>query len=117
MAIRIVSARVAIAMSLATLLVIPVEAAARSSGVGFGTHHFFSGSRFMQRHRARNTAPYAGYFAGLTPSIYDESAGYIPPLPQSPQNPPYVLNCHRSQETIVVPVEGGGDQQVRITRC
>jgi hypothetical protein len=105
------------AMSLATLLVIPVEAAARSNGVGFGTRHHFSGSRFMQRHRARNTAPYAGYIAGLTPGIDDESAGYVIALPQSPQNPPHVLTCHRSRETIAVPVEGGGDQQVRITRC
>jgi len=124
MAIRIGAARVAAAVSLATLLLIPIAAVARSGGLGFGARHSFVGSPFKQRHRAFNTVPYGGYggyggyVAGtLSGAAYGESN--IPPLQgrEFPPDPPRVLTCHRSQETMVVPVEGGGEQQIRITRC
>jgi len=116
MAIRTGAARVAVAVSLATLSLIPIAAVARSGGAGVGAHHGFVGSRLMQRHRAFNALPYGGFVAG-TLSSYGESD--IPPLQgwQFPPDPPRVLTCHRSRETMAVPVEGGGEQQVRVTRC
>jgi hypothetical protein len=127
MAIRIDAARVAAAVSFATLLLIPIAAVARSGGLGFGARHSFVGSPLMQRSRALNAVPYGGYggfgdyggfVAGTWPGAsYGESN--IPPLHgrEFPPDPPRVLTCHRSQETMVVPAEGGGEQQIRITRC
>jgi len=118
MAIRTGAARVAVAVSLATLLLIPIAAVARSGGAGVGAHHGFVGSRLMQRHRAFNAFPYGGYVAvTLSSAPYGESD--IPPLQgrEFPPDPPRVLTCHRSRETMAVPVEGGGEQQIRITRC
>jgi hypothetical protein len=109
MAIRIGAARVAVAVSLIALLLIPIAAVARSGGVGFGSPH---------RYRAFNTFPYGGFVTGMVSSVsYGDSN--IPPLQarELPPDPPRVLTCHRSQETITVPVESGGEQPVRITRC
>ena len=123
MAIRTGAARVAAAVSLATLVLIPIGAVARSGGVGVGARHSFVGSPFMQRHlmqrhRAFNAFPYGGYVAGtLSSASYSESD--IPPLQARafPPDPPRALTCHRSRETMAVPAEGGGEQQVRVTRC
>ena len=123
MAIQIGAARVAVAVSLATLLFIPTAAVARSGGVGIGARHSFVGSPFMQRnlmrrHRAFNAFPYGGYVAGtLSSASYSESD--IPPLQarEFPPEPTRALTCHRSRETMAVPAEGGGEQQVRVTRC
>jgi hypothetical protein len=121
MAIRIGAARVAAAVSFATLLLIPIAAVARSGGLGFGARHNFVGSPLMQRHRAFYAVPYGGYggFVAGTFSSASYGESNIPPLQgrEFPPDPPRVLTCHRSQETMVVPVEGGGEQQVRITRC
>lgn len=121
MAIRIGAARVAAAVSLATLLLIPTAAVARSGGLGFGVRHSFVGSPFKQRHRAFNAVPYGGYGGYVAGTFSSASYGdsNIPPLQgrEFPPDPPRVLTCHRSQETMVVPVEGGGEQQIRITRC
>ena len=118
MAIRIDAARVAAAVSLATLLLIPIAAVARSGGLGFGARHSFVGSPLMQRSRAFNALPYGGFVAGTLSSAYDSESN-IPSLQgrEFPPDPPRVLTCHRSQETMVVPVEGGGEQRIRITRC
>jgi hypothetical protein len=124
MAIRIGAARVAAAVSFATLLLIPIAAVARSGGLGFGARHSFVGSPLMQRSRAFHAVPYGGYggYGGfdagtLSSAFYGESN--IPPLQgrEFPPDPPRVLTCHRSQETMMVPAEGGGEQQIRITRC
>jgi hypothetical protein len=108
MAIRIGAARVAVAVSLATLLVIPIAAVARSGGVGVGVHHSFVGSPLMRRYHAFNAVPYGGFVAGtLSSAFYSESNA--PPLQgrEFPPDPPRTLTCHRSQETIAVPIEGG----------
>jgi hypothetical protein len=118
MAFRIGAVRVAAAVSFATLLLVPIAAVARSGGLGFGARHGFVGSPLMQRYRAFNAVPYGGFVAGtLSSASYGESN--IPPLQgrEFPPDPPRILTCHRSQETMVVPVEGGGEQQIRITRC
>jgi hypothetical protein len=118
MAIRIGAARVAVAASLTALLLIPIAAVARSGGAGFGARHRFVGSPLMQRHRAFNAVPYGGFVVGTLSNTSDSESDI--PLLQSqefPPNPPRVLTCHRSQETVAVPVEGGGEQQIRITRC
>jgi hypothetical protein len=116
--VRIGAARVAVAVSLATLLLIPTAADARSVGLGFGARHGFVGSRLMQRSRAFNAVPYGSFVAGTLPSAsYGESN--IPPLQgrEFPPDPPRALTCYRTQEITVVPVEGGGEQEIRITRC
>jgi hypothetical protein len=123
MAIRTGAARIAVAVSLATLLFIPNAAVARSGGAGVGALHGFVGSplmqrHLMQRHRAFNAFPYGGFVAGtLSSASYSESD--IPPLQgrEYPPDPPRALTCHRSRETMAVPFEGGGEQQVRVTRC
>jgi hypothetical protein len=111
MAFRISAARVAVAVSLATLLHIPIAAVARSGGLGFGAR--------QHSHRAFNAVPYGGFVGGMVSSAYYGPEGNIPPLQgwEFPPDPPRVLTCHRSKETIAVPVEGGGEQQVTITRC
>ena len=118
MAIRTAAARVAVAVSLGTLLVVPVAAVAWSGGAGIGARPGFAGSAHRQRHRAFNALPYGGFVAGAWPSAaYGENT--IPAFQGrevSPE-PPRVLTCHHSQETITVRAEGGGEQQVRITRC
>jgi len=119
MVFRIGAARVAAAASLATLLLIPIEAVARSGGVGFHAGQNFPGSAHVKRHRGLNAFPYGGYFAGVAPSSYYTEPVTIPPLQarEFPPDPPRVLTCQRSQETITVPAAGGGERQVRITRC
>jgi len=117
MVFRIGAARVAMAVSLATLLLIPIEAAAKSGGVGFHAHQNFPKSAHVKRHRGLNAFPYGGYF--VAPSSYYTEPVTIPPLQvrEFPPDPPRVLTCKRSQETITVPAVGGGERQVRITRC
>ena len=118
MAIRIGAARVAATVGFATLLLIPIAAVARSGGLGFGARHAFVGSPLVRRDRAFNAVPYGDFVGGtLSSASYGESN--IPPLqgPGFPPDPPRVLTCHRSEETMVVPAEGGGEQQIRITRC
>ena len=120
MVFRIGAARVAAAASLATLLLIPIEAAAKSGGVGFHAHLNFPKSPHVKRYRGLNAFPYGGYFAGVAPSsYYTGPTDTIPPLQvrEFPPDPPRVLTCQRSQETITVRAEGGGERQVRITRC
>ena len=107
-----------VAVSLGTLLLAPMAADARSGGVGLSAHHRFAGSTRLQRHRAFDAVPYAGFAVGTLSNVsYGDSD--LPPLlgRPYPTEPPRVLTCRRSQETIAVPVEGGGEQQVRITRC
>jgi hypothetical protein len=118
MAIRTGATRVAAAVSLTTLLLIPIAAVARSGGAGVGARHGFVGSRFMQRHRAFNAFPYGGYVGGtLSSASYSESDIPLLQAREFPPEPLRALTCHRSRETMAVPVEGGGEQQVRVTRC
>ena len=119
MVFRMGAARMAVAVSLATLLLIPIEAAAKSGGAGFHAHLNFPKSAHVKRYRAFNAFPYGGTFAGVAPSSYYTEPVTIPPLQarEFPPDPPRVLTCQRSQETITVPAVGGGERQVRITRC
>jgi hypothetical protein len=123
MAIRTGAAHVAAAVSLATLLFVPIAALARSGGAGVGARHSFFGSPFvqrhlMQRHRAFNAFPYGGYVGGtLSSASYSESDIPLLQAREFPPEPLRALTCHRSRETMAVPVEGGGEQQVRVTRC
>ena len=118
MAIRMGVAPVAVAVSLATLVHIPVSAVARSGGSGFGVRHSFIGSPRMQRNRAFNAVPYGGFVAATLSNVSTSESDIPPPqgrefTPDSPR----VVTCQRSQETMTVPAEGGGEQQIRITRC
>ena len=80
MSIRISAARVAVAVSLGTLLLVPMAADARSGGVGLGAHHRFAGSTRLQRHRAFDAVPYAGFAVGTLSNVsYGESG----PCPRS----------------------------------
>src|SRR4051812_2529005 len=118
MSIRISAARVAVAVSLATLLLVPMAADARSGGVGLGAHHRFVGSTRLQRHRAFDAVPYGGFAVGTLSNVsYGDSDLPLLQGRSYPTEPPRVLMCRRSQETIAVPAEGGGEQQIRITRC
>ena len=119
MVFRTGAARVAVAVSLAMLLLIPIEAVAGSGGVGFRAHQNLPKSAHVKRHRGLNAFPYGGYYAGVAPSSYYTEPVTIPPLQarEFPPDPPRVLTCKRSQETITVPAVGGGERQVRITRC
>jgi len=95
----------------------------------------FNGHSLRYNRRARGSFPFGGYgyfpyggFAGAyLPDYYtpDYSNYYIDPFgafsllqrldPYIPPPPP--LSCHRSQETKTVPSEGGGEREIRITRC
>ena len=96
MATRIDAARVS-AVSLATLVLIPMTAVAGSCGRGFCY----------------------GSFVDAMVSSSSDYVSNIPPLKirEWPPDPPRIVACRRSQEVVKVPIEGGGEQQVRITRC
>jgi len=128
---------IAVALSLATSLLIPVEVAAR----GFGSHRSHTllnrQSLWHHRHAYRHSpyrhtyrySPFGGFGLGYasnfytpydyTPNYFIEPAGDVSLLqridPYIPPPPP--LSCHHSQETVTVPSEDGGDRQIRITRC
>jgi hypothetical protein len=97
MAIRIVAARIFTAMSFATLALIPMAAVAGSCGRGFCYGNFVDGMVSSSSYYVSN----------------------VPPLQvrEFPPDPPRVVTCRRSEEVVTVPIEGGGEQQVRITRC
>jgi hypothetical protein len=98
-------------------------------GGGFAGHGSFAGRRFATNHGfvrrfRRNFAtggfwPYWPYYYDYTPTAaygdmtgaaYPETDGLAPePLP--------VPACHRSEEIVRVPSEGGGSREIKITRC
>jgi hypothetical protein len=102
--------------AVAMLLLAPSEVAAKSSGVGFGARAFHSG-----HHGAFRRAPFLGGVITSTPYAYygpDYVGGaLLREVVSPPPEPPRVLNCHRSQETVIVPSEDSGTREIRITRC
>ena len=97
MDIRISTWRVSVVVCVATLLLVPALAIAGSCGRGF-------------------------CYGGFVEAAVSSSSNYVSNVPpllgrERPADPPRIVNCQRHQETIAVPVEGGGEQQVRITRC
>ena len=81
-------------------------------------------------HGSRHTLPYRrrsgylstyGYYGGvvaLEPHLYDEYRPYA--LPQEVvfvREPPRVLDCKRTRQTVTVPSEDGGTRQILVTRC
>jgi hypothetical protein len=88
-------------------------------GGGFATHRFAIRRGFVRPFR-RNLAaggfwPYYDYFptdayGNLDTATYPATAGSAP-------EPTLAPLCHRSEEIVRVPSEGGGTSQIRITRC
>jgi hypothetical protein len=57
--------------------------------------------------------PYSGYDYVPTDAYadtYPETVGFVP-------EPPHAPACHRSEEIVTVPSEGGGTRQIKIIRC
>ena len=94
--------------------------AADAAGHGGGLHR---GS--WQRNTNRSGHYTGGYYSGYgigyvaIPDVPTEYVRAVPaPEPAGPLVlPTLALSCHRSQETITVPVESGGDRKITVTRC
>ena len=120
------AASIAAALSLATSLLTPVAVAAKSGGAGLGARSSLTAKPtlltrppVLHHRRAFNRGPLGGIVAGVAPYYYIAAAGDVPLLEglDPPPPPPRVLSCRRSQETVTVPSEDGGERQIRITRC
>ena len=64
--------------------------------------------------------PYGGLIGAYASDNYaaDEGpVGTITVVPEPMVSPPPHLKCKHSEETKTVPAEGGGEKQIRITRC
>src|SRR5512136_1466192 len=110
-------------VAVAILLLAPAELPAKSRSVGFRVPSFHS-VRPALSNRLRAHLGTFRHFPLFGDSI--ESAPYFAPdyvsdvlLERfvSPAEPPRVLNCRRTQETVTVPAEDGGTRELRITRC
>jgi hypothetical protein len=104
-----------------------MSGAAHFVGGGFAGHRFAISHGFVRPFR-RNFAfrkgrrtfatgglwPYYGYdsdtYGDINGTTYPETDGFVPEPPPAPV-------CHRSQEIVTVPSEGGGTRQIKIIRC
>jgi len=100
----------------AILLLAPFEVAAKS-GFGFRGHSFRAGAHFGALRRF----PWA--VGGVTSSPYYDYSPFLvgdasisAPVAYPPE-PPRVLTCHRTQETVTVLSEDSGVREIKITRC
>jgi hypothetical protein len=130
MCVKSYAAGIAAALSVAALVFTPNEAAAKPVGAGWGAHGAFKfkSAPFIKRHalhhrRAFRRTPIGGVFAGFWPG-YDPGyqMGVIGDWPTVQRIDPYLpapasLTCHRSREIVTVPVEGGGERKIGVTRC
>jgi hypothetical protein len=106
---------------------------AHFAGSGFAGHRFAIRPGFVRPLR-RNFAirkgfafrrtfatgglwPYYGYdyfptdaYGDINGTTYPETVGFVPEPPPAPI-------CHRSEEIVTVPSEGGGTRQIKIIRC
>jgi hypothetical protein len=96
-------------------------------GGGFGGHKFVVSHGFVRPFR-RSFAfrrafatggvwPSYGYdyvptdaYGDMSGATYSETVGFVPEPPPAPV-------CHRSEEIVTVPSEGGGTRQIKIIRC
>lgn len=93
-------------------------------GGGFAGHRFATGHGFVRRFRRSFATggfwPYWPYYyddytptaayGDLATTTYPGTDGLAPgPLPAPA--------CHRSEEIVRVPSEGGGSREIKITRC
>lgn len=85
---------------------------------GRGLHpHGHGGHRHSQTQRGTGAVwPWYGGVVAVPP--YEEpTETYTVPTPTVVVPPPAPLTCHRTVQTVTVPVEGGGTRQITITRC
>ena len=113
-----------VVLALTMLLLAPLEAGA--GGHGFGIHsfhvrgHFRSAHhhfRLARHHRAFGLWPLYGYY-NSPPYTLDDAMTYSTPetVVLAPE-PPRVVGCQHSQQTVTVPSENGEPRQVTIIRC
>jgi hypothetical protein len=113
--------------ALVMLSSLDVSNAAWHGSYGTGHHgHFYKGHG-IGPHRGYYGGPYGygygpygyGYGYVVAPSFNEQPADVETPIeyPQPLVQPELSMSCHRSQEAMTVPVEGGGSRQVTVTRC
>jgi hypothetical protein len=107
---------IATALGLATL---PIEVSAKGLG-SYASHAV----RYHHRAFGYGLSGGLGYgpYGGLVVAdqvIGGEPVGYVStPQPLGPLIPPsFVLQCHHSEETKMVPSEDGGTREITIRRC
>jgi hypothetical protein len=104
----------AIAASLAILLPASLQTAAHA-------RHFRFSNRLHAAHHGH--APggwpfFSGGIVAVPPYAPVNWANYAaPPSIIYVPVPPRALTCHRTRETVTVPVQAGGTRQITITRC
>jgi hypothetical protein len=121
--------------AVAVLLLAPFEAAAKSGGARVGgvgafhaaahagAHRGLAHRGFAHRGLAQRRFPLLAGTA-LPGGYYDASYGYALGEADNgtivvvrPPEPPRVLTCERSRQTVTVDSEYGGTREIRITRC
>ena len=111
--------------SLTMLLLVPLEAQTGEHGFGIhsfhvrghfrSAHHHF---RFARHHRALGLWPLYGYYDYSPPYPLDDAMTYSMPETVVPApEPPPVVGCQHSEQTVTVPTENGKPRQVTIIRC
>jgi hypothetical protein len=123
--VKFYAASVAAAFGFATLFLGAAEAAAKPGG-GWAkapSHSFHSspGKRPLAHHRrAFRGWPWVGGYLGYPPYSYygfDSIGDAALVRFASPPEPPRVLSCQRSRETVTVSSPDGGSREIKITRC
>jgi hypothetical protein len=78
---------------------------------------FRKGFAFRRTFATGGLWPYYGYdyfptdaYGDINGTAYPETVGFVPEPPPAPV-------CHRSEEIVTVPSEGGGTRQIKIIRC
>jgi hypothetical protein len=78
---------------------------------------FRKGLVFRKAFATGSLWPYYGYdyvptdaYGDMDITTYPETVGFVPEPPRAPV-------CHRSEEIVTVPSEGGGTRQIKIIRC
>jgi hypothetical protein len=101
-------------------VVLPASFEAAKAGIHrFGGHALFHAFRHNHNHGQFGAGSWYGGYAESAPYMGDEvgyapqqqSVVYVAPPPAA------ALACHHSQETVAVPVEGGGTRDIHVTRC
>jgi hypothetical protein len=128
---------VAVALGLGVLLLLPGGVMARPPAGGLGVYAPYRtifGPRIIRHHRTLQRSGYGAYGRYIWPGLYGTyvwPGGYIDTVPVlsaydgeaqrqifvvAPE-PPRMLGCHHSQETVTVPSEDGGARKITIVRC